>query len=98
MKILIIIGLLVGLTAAAPLPSDLIHKGNYTEPLDLSGTAPASAKAIDALNPDLSTYVPWFIPMYGKYQSELPVDNATQSILDWAKKTPPIPTMAAPIG
>ena len=55
MRSLLIVLLLIGM-AAGQLPSDLIIKQPAPVRLDLSNTAPDSAKAIDSLNPELQAF------------------------------------------
>ena len=56
--------------AIAQLPSDLIVKQDAPAKLDLSNTAPSSAKAISDLNVKLSKQPRWVMPDIGYATSE----------------------------
>jgi hypothetical protein len=65
LSLLILIGI-----AGAQLPSDLIVKQNAPTKLDLSNTAPSSAKAINDLNAKLTKQPKWSMPDIGYLTSE----------------------------
>lgn len=71
-KIFIILIVLLSLlgTSGAQLPSDLIVKQDAPAKLDLSNTAPSSAKAINDLNIKLSKQPRWVMPDIGYATSE----------------------------
>lgn len=56
--------------AGAQLPSDLIVKQDAPTKLDLSNTAPSSAKAINELNTKLTKQPRWTMPDIGYATSE----------------------------
>ncbi len=68
--------------ASAQLPSDLITKQPAPAAIDLSNVAPASAKAIDGLNPEIGPREDWQIGNFGRYNSYdiQEVQNATDGI------------------
>ena len=68
-NIIIILVLLFGI-ADAQLPSDLIVKQDSPTKLDLSNTAPSSAKAINELNVKLSKQPRWTMSDIGYATSE----------------------------
>jgi len=79
MKYIFVALLLLATLATAQLPSDLIQKAPFPNLLSLSGTTADSAKAIDALNPELGLRTDWEIPNIGRYVSwrvdEMQEDN-----------------------
>ena len=85
MRSLLIVLLLVGL-ASAQLPSDLITKQPAPVVLDLSNTAPSSAKAIDGLNPELAAFKLTEMAPLGHYNAALveetqaDMDTATEAV------------------
>ena len=81
MRLLIVLLLLIGLSSAQ-LPSDLITKQPAQACLDLSNTAPSSALAIDALNPELGPFKLIEMAPLGHYNAALVEE--TQADLDTA--------------
>ena len=85
MRLLIVLLLLIGLSSAQ-LPSDLITKQPAPACIDLSNTAPSSAKAIDALNPELQAFNLTETAPLGHYNSALvqetqgDMDTATNAV------------------
>ena len=85
MRSLLIIFLLIGITSAQ-LPSGLITKQPAPACIDLSNTAPSSAKAIDALNPELQAFNLTETAPLGHYNSALvqetqgDMDTATEAV------------------
>lgn len=69
MKYIFVALLLLTTLAIAQLPSDLIQTGPYSPVIDLRGTTPESAKAIDATNSELGLRTDWEIPNIGRYVS-----------------------------
>lgn len=70
-NIIIVLSLLALLgIAGAQLPSDLIVKQDAPTKLDLSNTAPSSAKAINDLNAKLTKQPKWSMPDIGYLTSE----------------------------
>ena len=81
--ILIMIGVMIAhFTASAQLPSDLITKHPAPVCLDLRNTAPSSALAIDALNPELGPFKLIETANLGHYSAALVEE--TQGDLDTA--------------
>ena len=89
MRSLLIVLLLIGM-AVGQLPSDLITKQPAPAVLDLRNTAPASALAIDSLNPELQAFKLVETAPLGHYNTALvevtqvdmeTVTNATKAFL-----------------
>ncbi len=72
MKLSFLLAALLALVslAAATLPSDLVVVTPLPAKMALSGATSDSAKAIDALNPELTKPVRWDMPALGYYNSE----------------------------
>ena len=85
MRLLIVLLLLIGLSSAQ-LPSDLITKHPAPVCLDLRNTAPSSALAIDALNPELGPFKLIETANLGHYNAALveetqgDMDAATEAV------------------
>jgi hypothetical protein len=85
MRSLLIVLLLIGM-ATAQLPSDLIIKQPAPACIDLSNTAPSSALAIDALNPELGPFKLIETANLGHYNAALveetqgDLDTATEAV------------------
>ena len=85
MRSLLIVLLLIGM-AAGQLPSDLITKQPAPACIDLSNTAPSSALAIDALNPELGQFKLVETAPLGHYNAALvqetqgDTDTATEAV------------------
>jgi hypothetical protein len=67
--VILVVSLLLGIVGAQ-LPSDLIVKQDAPTKIDLSNTAPSSAKAINDLNTKLSKQPRWVMPDIGYATSE----------------------------
>ena len=85
--ILIMIGVMIAhFTASAQLPSDLITKQPAPTCIDLSNTAPSSARVIDALNPELGPFKLIETANLGHYSAALveetqaDMDTATEAV------------------